>query len=144
MAKQKIQGEGDYEATRRYRKRTDEYLKNNDVEKAAVRAAPDIAARGRGHEGRGSCGQTARQGRGPGAAPARRHRASNRQRAARPRGTEWWLGEEAPQRLVGGVRRFFGQHVAALDFFAAHVVGPVFPDAERRRTTWGSRPGCPT
>ena len=40
MAKQKIQGEGDYEATRRYRKRTDEYLKNNDVEKAAVRAAP--------------------------------------------------------------------------------------------------------
>jgi len=40
MPKQKIQGEGDYEATRRYRKRTDEYLKNNDVEKAAVRAAP--------------------------------------------------------------------------------------------------------
>ena len=41
MAKQKIQGEGDYQATRRYRKRTDEYLKNNDVEKAAVRAAPE-------------------------------------------------------------------------------------------------------
>ena len=40
MAKQKVQGEGDYEATRRYRKRTDEYLENNDVEKAAVRAAP--------------------------------------------------------------------------------------------------------
>ena len=40
MAKQKVQGEGDYEATRRFRKRTDEYLKNNDVEKAAVRAAP--------------------------------------------------------------------------------------------------------
>ena len=40
MPKQKIQGEGDYEATRRYRKRTDEYLKNNDVQKAAVRAAP--------------------------------------------------------------------------------------------------------
>jgi hypothetical protein len=40
MAKQKVQGEGDYEATRRYRKRTDEYLKNNDVDKAAVRAAP--------------------------------------------------------------------------------------------------------
>ena len=40
MAKQKVQGEGDYEATRRYRKRTDEFLKNNDVEKAAVRAAP--------------------------------------------------------------------------------------------------------
>ena len=40
MTKQKTQGEGDYEATRRYRKRTDEYLANNDVDKAAVRAAP--------------------------------------------------------------------------------------------------------
>ena len=40
MAKQKIQGEGDYEATRRYRKRTNDYLNNNDVEKAAIRAAP--------------------------------------------------------------------------------------------------------
>ena len=40
MAKQKIQGEGDYEASRRHRKRVDEYLNNNDVEKAAVRAAP--------------------------------------------------------------------------------------------------------
>jgi hypothetical protein len=36
----KVQGEGDYEASRRYRKRTTEYLQNNDVEKAAVRAAP--------------------------------------------------------------------------------------------------------
>jgi hypothetical protein len=40
MATKKVQGEGDYEATRRYRKRTDEFLKNNDVEKAAIRAAP--------------------------------------------------------------------------------------------------------
>ena len=40
MTKQKIQGEGDYEATRRFRKRTEEYINNNDVEKAAVRAAP--------------------------------------------------------------------------------------------------------
>jgi hypothetical protein len=40
MAKQKVQGEGDYEATRRYRKRTEEFLQNNDVDKAAVRAAP--------------------------------------------------------------------------------------------------------
>jgi hypothetical protein len=38
--KSRIQGEGDYEATRRYRKRTEEYLKNNDVEKAALRAKP--------------------------------------------------------------------------------------------------------
>lgn len=42
--KQKIQGEGDYEATRRYRKRTEEFLENNDVEKAAERAAPEDAA----------------------------------------------------------------------------------------------------
>ena len=40
----KNQGEGDYEANRRYRKRTEDYLKNNDVEKAALRAAPDSAA----------------------------------------------------------------------------------------------------
>ena len=38
-----IQGEGDYEATRRFRKRTEEYLENNDVEKAALRAAPEDA-----------------------------------------------------------------------------------------------------
>jgi hypothetical protein len=42
--KQKIQGEGDYEATRRYRKRTEEFLENNDVDEAAQRAAPDDAA----------------------------------------------------------------------------------------------------
>ena len=41
MEKPKVQGEGDYEATRRYRKRTADYLKNNDVDKAAVRAAPE-------------------------------------------------------------------------------------------------------
>jgi hypothetical protein len=40
MPKQKVQGEGDYQATRRYRKRTAAYLANNDVEKAARRAAP--------------------------------------------------------------------------------------------------------
>ena len=43
MAKRKqsqVQGEGDYEAARRYRKRQADYLVNNDVEKAAVRAAP--------------------------------------------------------------------------------------------------------
>jgi hypothetical protein len=47
MAKEtepKIQGEGDYEASRRYRKRVDEYVENNDVEKAAIRAAPESAA----------------------------------------------------------------------------------------------------
>lgn len=40
----RVQGEGDYEATRRYRKRTRRYLQNNDVEKAAQRAAPRTRA----------------------------------------------------------------------------------------------------
>jgi hypothetical protein len=40
MPKQKVQGEGDYEATRRYRKRTEQYLANHDVAKDAGRAAP--------------------------------------------------------------------------------------------------------
>lgn len=40
MPKQKVQGEGDYEATRRYRKRTEQYLANNDVEQDAARASP--------------------------------------------------------------------------------------------------------
>jgi hypothetical protein len=44
MSDQKVKGEGDYEATRRFRKRTEEYLENNDVEKDALRAAPEDAA----------------------------------------------------------------------------------------------------
>jgi hypothetical protein len=40
----KVQGEGDYEAARRYRKRQEEFQENNDVEKAAVRAAPESPA----------------------------------------------------------------------------------------------------
>jgi hypothetical protein len=48
MAKQpddsKVQGEGDYEATRRFRKRSENYIANNDVEKAALRAAPTSGA----------------------------------------------------------------------------------------------------
>jgi hypothetical protein len=40
----KVQGEGDYEAARRHRKRVSEFIENNDVEKAAVRAAPESAA----------------------------------------------------------------------------------------------------
>jgi hypothetical protein len=44
MTKQsKVQGEGDREADRRYRKRTSEYLENNDVQKAADGAAPRSA-----------------------------------------------------------------------------------------------------
>ncbi len=45
--KSKIQGEGDYEAARRHRRSLGEYLKNNDVEKAAERAAPRSAEEAR-------------------------------------------------------------------------------------------------
>jgi hypothetical protein len=41
---QKVQGEGDYEATRRYRQRQEDFQQNNDVEKAAQDAAPENAA----------------------------------------------------------------------------------------------------
>jgi hypothetical protein len=44
MTKQKIQGEGDYEATRRYRKRTEEFIENHDVGEVAEQAAPEDAA----------------------------------------------------------------------------------------------------
>jgi hypothetical protein len=40
MARSKVQGEGDYEATRRYRKRTEQYVASHDVEKDAREAAP--------------------------------------------------------------------------------------------------------
>lgn len=40
VEKGKVQGEGDYEAARRFRKRTEEYIENNDIEKAALRAGP--------------------------------------------------------------------------------------------------------
>ena len=42
-SKEKVQGEGDYEAARRFRKRSEEYVENNDVEKAALRAAPETS-----------------------------------------------------------------------------------------------------
>ena len=38
--KSKVQGEGDYEAARRYRSRTAAYIKTHDVTAAARRAAP--------------------------------------------------------------------------------------------------------
>lgn len=40
----KIQGEGDYEADRRYRERTDAFLKDADVPQVARAAAPKSAA----------------------------------------------------------------------------------------------------
>jgi hypothetical protein len=39
----KVQGEGDYEAARRYRKRSEDFVENNDVEKAALNAAPETS-----------------------------------------------------------------------------------------------------
>ena len=36
----KVQGEGDYEAARRYRKRSEDYVARNDIKKAALRAKP--------------------------------------------------------------------------------------------------------
>jgi len=56
-AKTGTHGEGDYEATRRYRKRTEKFIAQHDVEKVARQAAPhskseardmrDAEARGR-------------------------------------------------------------------------------------------------
>jgi hypothetical protein len=40
----RVQGEGDYAADRRYRERTDRFLKNTDVEAAARAAAPKSGA----------------------------------------------------------------------------------------------------
>jgi hypothetical protein len=44
MSKQKVHGEGDYEASRRYRKRAEKFVENNDVDEAAERAAPESSA----------------------------------------------------------------------------------------------------
>jgi hypothetical protein len=43
----KIQGEGDYEASRRYREEVDEFLDKADVEKLAREAAPKSAQEAR-------------------------------------------------------------------------------------------------
>ena len=74
MTKQKVQGEGDYEATRRYRKRTDEYLKNNDVEKASLRAAPKSSREAEDMKAAEAAGKR----RAKGEDPALRRRAATR------------------------------------------------------------------
>jgi hypothetical protein len=71
---QKVQGEGDYEATRRYRKRTEEYLNNNDVKKAAVRAKP----RSRQEAESMAAAEAAGKKRAKGEDPALRRRAAPR------------------------------------------------------------------
>ena len=72
--KSRVQGEGDYEATRRYRKRTNEYLANNDVEKAAVRARPRSRAEAEEMEAAEAAGRK----RAKGEDPAIRRRAAPR------------------------------------------------------------------
>ena len=61
----KIQGEGDYEATRRYRKRTEEFLENNDVEKAAGNAAPEDADEAQELESAEAAGKSRAKGEDP-------------------------------------------------------------------------------
>jgi hypothetical protein len=60
-----VQGEGDYEATRRYRKRTEEFLENNDVEKAAIRAAPEDAQEAEELESAEQAGKSRAKGEDP-------------------------------------------------------------------------------
>jgi hypothetical protein len=70
----KVQGEGDYEAARRYRKRTEDYQLNNDVEKAALRAAPQSLAEAEQLEAAEAAGKK----RAKGEDPAIRRRAAPR------------------------------------------------------------------
>jgi len=73
-SKSKVQGEGDYQAARRYRKRTKGYLENNDVEKAAIRAAP----RSRGEAEQLEAAEAAGRKRAKGEDPAIRRRSAPR------------------------------------------------------------------
>ena len=61
----KVQGEGDYEATRRHRKRVDEYIENNDIEKAALRAAPESQAEAEEMEAAEQAGKERSKGEDP-------------------------------------------------------------------------------
>jgi len=77
--KSKVQGEGDYEATRRYRQRTATYLAKGSVRKDAARAAPrtpreaeDMAA-----------AEAAGRKRAKGEDPALRRRAAPRAKTSR-------------------------------------------------------------
>ena len=73
----KVQGEGDYEATRRYRKRVQEYVLNNDIEKAALRAAPRTPAEAEELRAAESAGKR----RAKGEDPAIRRRAAPRRKS---------------------------------------------------------------
>jgi len=76
-----VQGEGDYQATRRYRKRTNRYLASNDVNRAARRAAP----RSRAEAQELAAAEAAGKKRAKGEDPALRRRAAPRLQPARAR-----------------------------------------------------------
>jgi hypothetical protein len=78
MAKSKVQGEGDYEATRRYRKRTEQYLGSHDVEKEARRAAPKSRKEAQSM----AAAEAAGKKRAKGEDPALRRRAAPRAKTA--------------------------------------------------------------
>jgi len=61
----KVQGEGDYEATRRYRKRTEEFLGKNNVEKVALRAKPLSRAEAEALEAAEAAGKRRAKGEDP-------------------------------------------------------------------------------
>ena len=73
-SKSKVQGEGDYEAARRYRKRTADYLEKSDVRKDAARAKP----RSRGEAEQLAAAEAAGRKRAKGEDPAIRRRAAPR------------------------------------------------------------------
>ena len=79
MARSKVQGEGDYEATRRYRKRTERYLAGHDVQKDARRAAPRTAKEASSMQAAEAAGKK----RAKGEDPALRRRAAPRAKSAR-------------------------------------------------------------
>lgn len=70
----KVQGEGDYQAARRYRQRVKEYLDGANVRKAAKQAAP----RSRGEAEQLSAAEAAGRKRAKGEDPAIRRRAAPR------------------------------------------------------------------
>ncbi|MEJ0084155.1 MAG: hypothetical protein WDO72_00600 [Pseudomonadota bacterium] len=65
----KVQGEGDYEAARRFRKRSENYVANNDVEKAALRAAPQTSREAEDLEAAEAAGKKRAKGEDPALRP---------------------------------------------------------------------------
>jgi len=79
----KVQGEGDYQAARRYRKRTADYVENNDVQKAARNAAP----RSRAEAQQLAAAEAAGKKRAKGEDPALRRRSAGVKTTTRGKGS---------------------------------------------------------